>query len=332
MLEWEYNEAGDTMRKKFKGKPNAKKILYPFFLFIVLIILYLLGSFLLSNITLFSNDEKFIHYLLEDANHYLVYDKKNNYYQDFFLNIVLKIDLNNPLTVLNQSSYYLKEPQKTILVYNENYSNEVPVIKEESNLPLVYIYNTHPTETFIDDELSAHNIEPTIHSMADVLKEKLEEIGVPTIVEEGDVTKFLKENNYNYNQSYKASRYYLEQFLKKNSSVKLYIDLHRDGVDYDVSVTTINDEKYAKIMFVVGGASSNYQSTLETSKKINTYFQKNYPSLTRGIFERKGSHFNQDVVQNTILIELGGNYNKITEVLNTIDILALAIKEYVYDY
>lgn len=333
MIECEYNKAGDIMKKRFKSKKSSNTIIRMLLIIIVLGIFYLVTSFLLTKVRLFNDDQKLIRCILGDANKYLSDEEKDYQFQNIFLQSLLQIDLNNPITILQKSSYYIEQSQDAVLVYNENYTEDIlPVIKEEFALPLVYIYNTHPTEGFVDDELSVHNIEPTIRSMADVLKQKLEELGVPTEVERGDVSEYLKEHNLNYNQSYDASRYLLEEFQKNNSSVKLYIDLHRDGVDYKNSVTTINNVNYAKVMFVIGGNQKNYESTLKASKDINSYFERNYPTLTRGIFTRQNSHFNQDIAENMVLIELGGNYNKLSEVLNTIDILAQAIKEYIYEY
>ena len=84
-------------------------------------------------------------------------------------------------------------------------------------------------------------------------------------------------------------------------------------------------------MFVIGGGHVNYDSTLNASTKLNNYFKENYPSLTRGLYPRPDCAFNQDTTENMVLIELGGNENNVSEVLNTIDILAEAIKEYIYE-
>lgn len=39
--------------------------------------------------------------------------------------------------------------------------------------------------------------------------------------------------------------------------------------------------------------------------------------------------YNQDVSENCLLLELGGNENNITEVLNTVDLMSEIIKEYI---
>lgn len=319
------------MRKRFRFKKRGIKFIKYGLVLGLVVIIYVVASLLLSKIKIVANNEDLIKYMLIDANKYITFEDKSSF-TDIILDTFYGINLNKPITILQGSSYYLTQREEVGLVYNDNFETDIPVIKEEIySKPVVYIYSTHPTETFVDDELSIHNIEPNIKAMSEVLKDKLEEIGVPTIVEQGDVPKYLKDHNYNYNQSYLASKYFLEQFLKEKKDIKLYIDLHRDGTAYKNTVTTIDNKKYAKVMFVLGGASTNYDSTVDTSNKINDYFKKNYPSMTRGMYLHKNSIFNQNMAKNMVLIELGGNENKITEVLNTIDVLAEAIKEFVYE-
>lgn len=291
---------------------------------LVIILIFLISKLLLS-INLNLSNEKLIYYILEDSNYYLYndYHKFNEIFKGIY-----HIDINNPKTLLTNTSYYMfNKKVNSNIVYNDNHIEEVVIDKS----PLVYIYSTHPTESFKNTEISAYNIDPNIKEVSYILKDKLEEIGVNTIVEQGDVTSFLKEHNYNYNQSYTASLYYLKQFYDSHPNVKLIIDLHRDGVDYDYSVTTINGKKYAKVMLVVGLNHNNYQIHLDISNKINDILKKKYPSITRGIFTNKTAVFNQDFTNNMILIELGGNNNELVEVLNTVDILAEAIKEYIYE-
>ena len=74
----------------------------------------------------------------------------------------------------------------------------------------------------------------------------------------------------------------------------------------------------------------NYENK-NISNKINNIILKNYPNLSRGIYKKYISNFNQDLANNIILIELGGNKNTLDEVLNTIPILALSIGEYLYE-
>ena len=121
--------------------------------------------------------------------------------------------------------------------------------------------------------------------------------------------------------------------MNKYPSVRLFIDLHRDSLSKSKSTVNINGKECAKIMFVVGKEHENYNKNLELANNLNDRITAQYPSLSRGISLKSGSGvngiYNQDLSSNIILLELGGNENNITEVLNTIDIISNIIKEYI---
>ena len=139
-------------------------------------------------------------------------------------------------------------------------------------------------------------------------------------------------NGWNYNQSYQASRFYVTDALNKYPSLDLIIDLHRDAIPATSSTVTIDDKNYAKVLFVVGKEHDNYESNLDLATKLNDLIKEKYPSLTRGITIKSGSNvngiYNQDLSGKIVLIELGGYENNIEEVMNTMEILSLIIKEY----
>ena len=85
-------------------------------------------------------------------------------------------------------------------------------------------------------------------------------------------------------------------------------------------------------MFVVGLEHDNYEENLTLAKTLNEKIKKIAPTLSRGVLEKKGPGvngiYNQDFNKNTILIEVGGQYNYIEEVNNTLKIMAKVIYEY----
>ena len=86
-------------------------------------------------------------------------------------------------------------------------------------------------------------------------------------------------------------------------------------------------------MFVVGKEHDNYLKNLENTKRLNDMIKDKYPTLTRGVLEKEGAGvngiYNQDLGSNIMLIEVGGNYNNISEVANTIDLIIPIIGEYI---
>lgn len=197
--------------------------------------------------------------------------------------------------------------------------------------PRVYIYNTHQLEGYAETN-PEYSITPNVQMASYLLKDRLNSFNIPTIVEMGNISDLLNSNGWSYSYSYKASRYFIEETLKKNKNLDLIIDLHRDSISHDRSTITYNNKKYAKIMFVVGEDYDTYQSNFELANNLNNLLKEKIPEISRGVVLKGGKGvngiYNQDLSKNMILIECGGNENTIDEVINTIDLFANVIKSY----
>ncbi len=334
------------MSKKFKSKKKLRKInIIKYAIMIVLVvIIYEVLSALLLNIRLANSNEEFLKLLLRDSNHHLLYEKSNNNIINKFINTVTKIEINKPISIL-ENTFNFKQPVETRLMYahgttasdSSEEDNNSTYIKDtignSSKEPLVYIYNTHQLESYSSNNLEEHNITPNVLMASYILREKLNDKNIFTLVETNNIKEFLTINNWDYSASYKASRYYLKDTIKKNKNLKLIIDLHRDSISKKASTVNINNKNYAKILFVVGLEHKNYKKNLETVNKINNILNKKYPKISRGILKKEGKNvngiYNQDVSDKVILIECGGKENTIDEVLNTLELLATVIEEYI---
>ena len=96
----------------------------------------------------------------------------------------------------------------------------------------------------------------------------MEENNIQTIVEEANFNDYIKQNNWDYNYSYKASRYYLEESIKKYSSLEYFIDIHRDAINHDSSTILIGDKAYAKVLFVKGYIKKKSICVKNCGKKV----------------------------------------------------------------
>lgn len=323
-------------RIKLKRRKNLKYLKVVFFGLLVVISFVCTYNYL-NKIKLYSSNEGFIMMLLNNSNHHIKYEKNNivNKITTFISNINIK----KPVTILENSFYY-KNNQESELVYNDDYNPDKldsTHIKDpnptETKEPLLYIYNSHQLENYSSVNYEAYNITPNVMMASYLLREKLNDLGVNTIVEESDITEFIRINNWNYNYSYVASRYYIEDAIRKNPSLNFFIDLHRDALSKANSTTTIDGKNYAKVLFVVGLEHSNYQKNLDLANTLNKKIYEKYPTLTRGVITKKGANvdgiYNQDLHPNMILLELGGNENTIDEVLNTIEVISAILKEHI---
>jgi len=313
-----YISNGDNMRKKFKTKKKFKFriILFPL---ISTIVIMLLTHIFKTNILPISN-EIIIGSIFKN-NNYVYNGVENNHIKQQFYNYIKKNIFNSPLNLLQNE-----------LKINEEEKETVNIVYEETIVPRVYIYNSHQGESYSQEYLEEYNIIPDVLMASNILKDKLEDIGINSIVEESDILAYLKENNLNHAGSYEASRFFLSKIINSYPDIELFIDLHRDAATHSVSTTTINNKPCAKVLFVIGLENENYEKNLSIVTKINNIILEKYPTLTRGIMKKQGygvnGVYNQDLADNVILIEIGGNENNIEEVNNTLDIVALVIGEY----
>ena len=318
------------MKKRFKSKnKSAKKILLKIIIF--LFIIYF--SFILTFKFLFEyklsskiNDEIFIKYLVSSSLNNINAKNFNELFNFNLTNpkILFKLSFNNMFSTLEKADYTFSSiDEEEPKIKTEYIADPNPV---NISKPLVYIYNTHQTENYSMENLAPYNIKPNVLMASYILKENLNDLGIPTVVETNNITEILRINNWQYAMSYTASRLLIEDVLSKNNTIEYLIDIHRDSSSYDKTTTEIAGKKYAKILFVVGKEHQEYQKNLNLATKINELLKEENPDLSRGITIKEGAGvngiYNQDLSSNALLIEIGGQYNSIEEVNNTIPLLA----------
>ena len=222
---------------------------------------------------------------------------------------------------------YLKTKEATdpVKVLQKNYQTFLEEPKEEKLVvtePIIYLYNSHPTEEYLSSTYAEFSVNPTVIMNNYILEDILNKNNLQTIVEEKSVKDILHNNNWKYYESYKASRILLEESIVKYPSLKYFVDIHRDSLEREKTTCQINEKDYAKIVFIVGLENKEYLKNLEFTEKINKKLNEKYPGLSKGILQKEGigvnGVYNQDFSPKTILVEIGGYQNNTTEVLNTI--------------
>ncbi|HCY44045.1 MAG TPA: hypothetical protein DHU33_01300 [Firmicutes bacterium] len=285
------------MKKRFKRKHKFRKLKVLSFILVGLASFSVTINVLRKKVTQVLDPSNYIDYLLKTG----------------FNNQISKSILKSPLDIENIS-----------LVNNEE--------EVKSNEPLIYIYNTHDEEAYYNSYLNPYNIVPDVKLASYYFQERLKDLGIESVVEKRKIKDVLDKNGWNYRYSYNASRVYLEEVSKNNPSIKYFIDLHRDSVGKDKTTTTINGKSYARVMFLVGLEHENYQKNLDLATRLNELISQFDSTLSRGIYQKEGPGvngiYNQDFSSKAILIEVGGQYNTIEEVANTIEVIARVLKDY----
>ena len=107
----------------------------------------------------------------------------------------------------------------------------------------------------------------------------------------------------------------------------MVIDFHRDSIPKNLSTISLDNKSYAKLLFVVGKGSQNYKKVNQACDKLSQILNKKIPGISKGIMIKQ-SDYNQGITSNMMLIEVGAHQNTYEEVKNTLNILAIAIDEY----
>lgn len=300
------------MKKRFKGKKkNFKKLIVLFFLVSIFIYSFFVAINFLYKNKLSKNDSLIVDLLFKNST------------SSFDINNLKQ--LNNPEVLINLMLNQEIEEKQNLHVDS--------TVNKQTIQTGVYIYNSHPTEEYSNSSLEAFAITPTVVTADYILKEYLMNRGINVTVEKNSVVNILKENNWKYGYSYKASRILLEQAYKNDENLNIFIDLHRDSSKRNVTTTYIDDTSYAKVLFVIGLEHSTYQKNLDFANQLNDMIKEKYPDLTRGIMQKKGSGvngiYNQDFHPNTILLELGGPENTLEEINNTLKVFSDILSDYI---
>ena len=258
-----------------------------------------------------------------------------------FINILVDYSLPKTKKELSYkllTSKLINYKENTLNYLNKNLRQKktIPVIKEESKDPLIYIYNTHQTEEYETSTILDYSIKPTVTITNYILEEIFNKNKLYTYIEESNIKEILNKNSWNYSYSYKATRILLEQRKQEYPTLKYFIDIHRDSITKDKTTININNKSYAKILFLIGLENPNYQENLSFTEKLNNLINQKYPNLSKGIYKKGGPGvngvYNQDFSKYLILVEMGGYQNTPIEVLNSSLALAECFMEVINEY
>ena len=197
--------------------------------------------------------------------------------------------------------------------------------------PKILIYHTHSQEGFLDSR--AGEWQDTVVGVGECLKSELEgRYGIATLhlTDTFDVIGGVTDRSAAY--TYAEER--IRQILEENPSIKVIIDLHRDGVPDDTRlVTSVNGKETAKLMLLnglcrttTGGPIEYLQNdylteNLAFSFKLQAKAAQYYPDLMRRIYLR-AYQYNLHMMPRSILVECGAQTNTVEEAMNAMPLLA----------
>lgn len=216
-------------------------------------------------------------------------------------------------------------------------------IRNNQKRPLIAIYHTHTSETYLDDPRKQDNnghvfpgnigyVGKVGSRMAEILSEKYNFRVIHT----------TKIHDYRYSMSYYNSRKTVKELVKNNPDIDLLLDIHRDGIknldSRDTITTVINDQRVAKVMIVVTNGKFNFahldledhhqewEKNLNYARKFASKMEEMYPGLLSRL-EIRDTTYNQDLHPRALLLEIGDYRNTTQEAIMSAELLASVIME-----
>ena len=213
----------------------------------------------------------------------------------------------------------------------ENFMNMDLSIDLQGEEPKILIYHTHSQEAFADSRPGEW--QDTVVGLGETLKNNLETrygISVLHLTDTFDVIDGVTDRSAAYTYAEQRVREVLEEY----PSIKVVIDLHRDGVAESTRlVTEIDGKETAQLMLLNGLCRTAANGPIEYlqnpyltenlafSFKIQAKAAQYYPDLMRRIYLRS-YQYNLHILPRSLLVECGAQTNTVEEVQNAMPLLA----------
>jgi len=205
--------------------------------------------------------------------------------------------------------------------------------------PHVLIVHTHGSECYLPqgrETYTLDDVERTSDKRYNVIRvgDELE-----TVLKAEGISVIHDRNIYDspsYNGSYTRTLDAIGAALKKNPSIKVVIDVHRDamtsadGIKYR-TVANVNGKQVAQLMLVMSTGESglphpDWAENLKLAVKLQNAMASKYPNIMRPMNLRK-ERFNMHATKGSMLVEVGTSANSLAEAIESIKLLGCELAE-----
>lgn len=197
---------------------------------------------------------------------------------------------------------------------------------ENTDQPQVLIYHTHTSESFLKYDTGffyesfyprSQDKSENVCAVGEELARQLNSAGIRTI---HDTTV---HDDPTYSGAYDRSLDTVNSYLQKYPSIKVVLDIHRDGIGTDEEkskpVFMADGHKAAQVMILAGynydGCEefTDWEYNLRFALKIQDEASREYPDMMRPLYF-SDFMYNMNVCRGSLLIEIGAESNTIEEV------------------
>lgn len=231
-------------------------------------------------------------------------DEFNNKYEESL--IIDKLDEYESLIII-------KDSHGISSIENIPKPLNISKVKLDKQKDFILMYHTHSTESYlVEDPYLYYNSDPnkSVVSVGRTLSTVLEANGHK--VDHVETAHDMPSLTGSYSRSLNT----INKKKRENPNLKILFDIHRDGVDNDVSYKDkflekakidINGVSTATFSLVVGPDADNYEKVLNFAKYIKAVSDTIYPNLCTGIIIKPTGRYNLYTSDYSALIEMGSN-------------------------
>ena len=220
----------------------------------------------------------------------------------------------------------IKNTSSTDIDIKKELESKLGFEMENTDEPQVLIYHTHTSESFLPYDTGyfyesfyprTTDTSQNICAVGEEISKQLNKAGIKTI---HDTTL----HDYpSYNGAYDRSYATVSKYIEKYPSIKVTLDIHRDGIGTDTQkskpVFMVNGKKAAQIMILSGynyddsEEFSDWEYNLRFALRIQQKANEMYPDMVRPL-NFSDFMYNMNVNTGSLLIEMGAESNTIEEV------------------
>lgn len=202
----------------------------------------------------------------------------------------------------------------------------VPVAVTLNTGPMVAIYHTHASESFLPElrkknAAEAFSEDPSISVVqaGEMLARELQQrYRIPCLHSDS-----MHDSDTRIGAYYRSEAT-VKAILQKYPECRVLIDVHRDSQPRNITAVTVRGKSYARLMIVIGTNNPKWVQNHEFARAIVAKLEEGYPGVSRGIFY-ESAVYNQKYSPMAILVECGGVGNTLAECQNSVQALAWAI-------
>lgn len=223
-------------------------------------------------------------------------------------------------------SVQIKNTSSTDIDIKKELESKLGFEMEKTDEPQVLIYHTHTSESFLQYDTGyfyesfyprTTDTSQNICAVGEEIAKQLNKAGINTI---HDTTL----HDYpSYNGAYDRSYETVSKYIEKYPSIKVTLDIHRDGIGTDTQKTkpvfTVNGKKAAQIMILSGynyddsEEFRDWEYNLRFALQIQKKAGEMYPNMVRPL-NFSDFMYNMNINTGSLLIEMGAESNTIEEV------------------